>query len=67
MPNLYDITNTLIQGDPLDPQIDDQIAQLAVLKVGDPLPEGWRVLTGNHLTSLISRVVLRCEVEDSNE
>jgi hypothetical protein len=56
-------TNHLISGDPLSPVSTDLIAQTANLPVDDPVPEGWRVLTGNERTSLIGRLACRYEIE----
>ncbi len=56
-------TNTLLEGDALDPQSTDLIVQQGSLDVGQPVPQGWRVLTGNLDTSLVARVVYRYEVE----
>ena len=62
--NIYAVTNRLISGDPFDPSSGDMILQEGSLSVGDPVPEGWRVLSGNPTSSSVVRVVLRCEVED---
>lgn len=56
----------LLQGNPLEPQSGDIIAQTGYLTVGEPVPDGWRVLTGNERESLIARVVLRYEVQESS-
>ena len=56
--------NFLVDGDPLDPQCSDVIAEIRTLEVGKSLPIGWRVLTGNNKSSVIGRVVLRYEVEE---
>lgn len=53
----------LLTGDPLAPSSGDMIAQTANLPVGEAVPDGWRVLSGNERTSQIARVVLRYEVE----
>lgn len=53
----------LIAGDPLEPSSGDMIAETASLDVGQPVPAGWRVLSGNERQSVIARVVLRYEVE----
>ena len=58
--------NILIQGDALEPCGSDLIAQLESLPIGRPVPEGWRVLTGNARTSLIARVALRSEAEEES-
>lgn len=57
----------LISGDPLEPTSGDMIAQTASLDVGKPIPDGWRVLSGNERQSLIARVVLRYEVESDDD
>lgn len=58
--------NTLISGDPMDPNGLDLIAQQDRLAVGKPVPDGWRVLTGNSETSLIARVAFRFEIEEES-
>ncbi len=55
----------LVEGDPLHPDDTDVIVQFASLKVGKPVPSGWRVMTGNINFSLVSRVVYRYEVDGS--
>lgn len=57
------MTNYLVSGDPLAPSSSDLIAQLDTLKVGAPVPKGWRVMSGNSEYSSIARVVMRYEVE----
>ena len=42
----------------------DLIAQQGYLAVGERVPEGWRVLTGNAISSLVARVAYRFEIED---
>lgn len=56
--------NVLITGDPMDPSSTDVIAQFDRLGVGKPVPEGWRVLTGNMQSSEIARIAYRYEIED---
>lgn len=58
------IENTLLRGDPMSPQCNDLIAQTGRLDVGQPVPDGWRVLDGNMRDSLVARVVLRMELEN---
>lgn len=53
------MTNVLISGDPLNPQGSDLISQTASLRVGLPVPQGWNVLSGNHLQSEIITVTYR--------
>ncbi len=57
-------TRYLMTGDPTKPESDDLIAETTSLKVGRPVPEGWRVLSGNERFSTIARVVLRYEIVD---
>ena len=52
----------MIEGDPLFPGASDVIVETRSLPVGDPVPDGWRVLSGNNLYSRIARVVLRYEI-----
>jgi len=67
MKKLHIISNTQISGDPLDPSSGDTIAQMALLDVGDRVPDGWRVLSGNMHSSTIARVVLRYEVQSDSD
>ena len=64
MAHVKNITNRLVDGDPLHPSDGDIITQLASLDVGLPCPKGWRVLTGNAHFSQIARTVLRYEIEE---
>lgn len=57
--------NILISGDPMRPMTVDIIAQLKQLEVGKPVPEGWRVLSGNERFSTIARVAFRYEIEEN--
>jgi hypothetical protein len=57
------MTNILLEGDPLNPCDTDLIVQDAQLDIHNPVPEGWRVLTGNLKSSLIMRVAYRYEIE----
>lgn len=61
------IRRKLVDGDPMDPCSGDIIVELATLAVGHPVPEGWRVLSGNIHNSQIARVVLRYEIEPEGE
>jgi hypothetical protein len=56
--------NHLLTGDPMKPDSTDIIAQFDSLRVGLPVPEGWRVLSGNSRFSQIARVAYRSEIED---
>lgn len=60
------MTNYLLSGDPMEPGATDLIAQTASLAVGERVPDGWRVLSGNERTSTIARVAYRFEIEESN-
>lgn len=59
---VFGIRSTVIDGDALNPSDLDLIAQVAQLNVGEPVPEGWRVLTGNVSTSQVARVAYRFEI-----
>lgn len=61
--SIWGIENDLVRGDPLDPKGVDLIAQIARVPVGQPVPDGWRVLTGSGRDSMIARVAFRFEVE----
>ena len=60
------MTFQLLRGDPMEPSSGDVLAQFDLLAVGKPVPDGWRVLTGNAIMSQIARVVLRYEVEEDS-
>jgi len=60
--SIFGIRSTVIDGDALAPADTDLIAQVAQLAVGEPVPEGWRVLTGNAHTSQVARVCYRFEL-----
>jgi hypothetical protein len=60
------MTNYLIAGDPMEPASTDLIAQTKSLAVGRPVPDGWRVLSGNERESTIARVAYRYEVEEES-
>lgn len=57
------VQNRLVSGDPMKPSGSDLIAQIGVVNVGEPLPAGWRALTGNNHVTKIARVVMRYEIE----
>jgi hypothetical protein len=57
------MNNYLLEGDAMQPDGIDLIAQLATIPAGEPVPEGWRVLTGNSYVSQIARVAMRYEIE----
>lgn len=54
----------LVDGDALVPDSLDLIAQTGYLDVGDPVPAGWRVLTGNANRSLVARIIYRYELDE---
>lgn len=58
--------NRLIEGDPMDPQSTDLILQEGRLPVGEPIPEGWTVTTGNNFDSQAFRIVYRYQIEEEN-
>lgn len=51
-----------ITGDAIDTCSSDLFAQIDTLAVGLPVPDGWRVLTGNSRWSQIARVAMRFEI-----
>ena len=61
------ITNTLLRGNALEPSFSDLIVQEGRLDVGEPVPDGWRVLDGNMQSSLVARVVMRHEVQEMTD
>ena len=64
---MRDLKNTLIQGDPLKPDDLDLIAQTATIRVEEPVPDGWQVLTGNIFNSRIARVAFRYEIKNKKK
>ena len=54
-------SSKLIEGDPLAPNDHDLILQKGRLPVGEPVPEGWRVLKGNIENNLVARIAYRFE------
>ena len=54
----------VIEGNALSPGENDIIYLEGRLDVGKPVPEGWRVLTGNNINSLVVWVGYRYELED---
>lgn len=61
------IDSVLVEGDPLMPCSIDLIAQTATIPVGQPVPQGWLVVTGNSFYSKIARVALRHVIEGKKE
>ena len=55
--------NILVRGDVFDPSDMDLIVQITTLAVGEPVPEGWKVTSGNMHNSEIVRVVTRSALE----
>jgi hypothetical protein len=60
---VHSITNKLVDGDPLDPSDFDIIMQEGRLDVGVPVPDGWKVITGNQLNSQVIRLMTRWEID----
>ena len=56
--------NVLLQGDPMEPTSTDLIAQSDTLKVGEPVPDGWTVTTGNMHFREIWRIAYRYQIEE---
>jgi hypothetical protein len=55
-----------LRGNPMEPNSTDVIAQFSRLPVGRPVPDGWRVLSGNTTESEIARVAFRFEIEEES-
>ena len=58
----------ILKTTPLDPQAREKFAtdlfvQEAIIKTGEKVPEGWRIISGNNNSSLIARVIMFCELE----
>jgi hypothetical protein len=64
---IYGISATQISGDALDPQCGDVLALQGLLNRGEPVPKGWRVLSGNAHTSTVAAVILRYEAPAMKE
>lgn len=60
------MTFQLLRGDPMAPLSTDVLAQFERLAVGRPVPDGWRVLSGNERDSEIARVAYRYEIEEES-
>lgn len=56
--------NKLLEGDPLTPDRFDLTVQIGSLPLKHPIPDGWRVLTGNNFYSKIARVAYRYQIEE---
>jgi hypothetical protein len=57
-------TYTLLSGDPMDPQTSDVIAICKTLAVGEPVPDGFRVISGNTHISEIWGIATRFDIEE---
>lgn len=57
----------LIRGNPLEPDQFDIIAQVGTLNVGEPLPEGWIVTTGNNRVSEVWRIAYRGTINEESD
>lgn len=64
MSDIFGISNFLFEGDAFEQDDSDIIVQKGYLPVGKPIPDGWRVLTGNSTNSVVYRVAYRYEIED---
>lgn len=60
------MANYLVSGDSMEPCSSDLIVQTTSLPVGEPVPEGWRVLSGSTRYSQIARVVMCYEIEEED-
>lgn len=54
---------TLIDGDALTQFASDILVQQGIIDVGEAIPTGWTVLTGNDKHSLVTRVIYRGDLE----
>lgn len=61
--NIKHIDARLIKGDALHPNNCDLLALTGCLNVGLPVPDGWRVITGNQRSSLVAIIAMRYECE----
>lgn len=65
---VYAITNTLLEGDPVTwPAGTDVIVQKGALRVGEPVPDDWIVLTGNERFSTVYRVAYRYQIDQERD
>jgi hypothetical protein len=56
----------LLSGNPFEPCSTDTIVQFDSLPVGERIPDGWRVLSGNERESTMARVAYRYEIEEES-
>jgi hypothetical protein len=61
---VWGLNFTLIEGNPMDPASTDIIMARGRLNVGEAVPNGWRVLTGNMQSSDVVTVGFREEMEN---
>ena len=59
------IRSTIVNGDAFNPSDCDIIAQEGTLAVGEPVPYGWRVLSGHQHASFVVRIGYRMEFENN--
>lgn len=55
--------NYLFEGDPMQPASTDLIIQRGMLPVGERIPRGWNVISGNIHYSVVYRVTTRYTAE----
>lgn len=55
---------TLIRGNAMQPEADDLIMVRDLLPVGKPVPEGFKVLSGNNHNSEIVGLFMRYELKE---
>jgi hypothetical protein len=61
------MSSKLYSGDAMDPGSTDIIIQEGLLDVGQPVPEGWTVMTGNNTHSVVMRIAYRYQIEEADE
>jgi len=59
--DIYARKYTLVEGDAMVPEAYDLLTCVGRLAVGEPVPEGWRVVSGNNSSSLVVATAYRIE------
>ena len=57
------IRSTQLDGNPFEPNGFDMFAQVGLLSTSESVPDGWKVMTGNHMQSVVARIVYRHEID----
>ena len=64
MTKVNHIKFTMYDGDTMDPSSTDLIIMEGRVEVGQPIPEGWTVHTGNQFDSQVTRIAYRYQIEE---